>query len=302
MTIEKLAFEPAEGWNDFENVPTRPENEEAARALLQSFHDQTKEYINGLTGLLYAQEEIDQMLAEVVLGQIGDGTITDAKLSDAEGAVKDLLNNTASILDGHTEETTTAHGGIVPSSDVVTTAAANKLLKLNGDSKLPANITGDADTVDGKHAVDFQSSSRISGSASYTDIINASSTVTKNIAIGTGKKFGMAVLGGYSAVAMNIASPHSVLVFFNTDQNGAFVVGKYATVNAGNGQGAVWSRSKLGKITENYQNYGMYASGTNSHSYVSNVYISGSNLVVVYGNANPSSSQQILTSIEWVVW
>lgn len=44
---------------------------------------------------------------------------------------------------------------LVPASLVVGAPAANKLLRLDGEGKLPASITGDADTVDGKHAADF---------------------------------------------------------------------------------------------------------------------------------------------------
>ena len=40
-------------------------------------------------------------------------------------------------------------------SDIVTTAAPNKVLKLDGNAKLPASITGDAHTLDGKNASDF---------------------------------------------------------------------------------------------------------------------------------------------------
>lgn len=54
-------------------------------------------------------------------------------------------------VDTHGALTTGAHGGIVASSDVVTVATANKLLKLDAGAKLPASITGDADTVDGIH-------------------------------------------------------------------------------------------------------------------------------------------------------
>ena len=43
----------------------------------------------------------------------------------------------------------------VHTSEVVTTAEANKVLKLNAEAKLPTSITGDADTVDGMHAADF---------------------------------------------------------------------------------------------------------------------------------------------------
>ncbi len=40
-------------------------------------------------------------------------------------------------------------------ADIVSIAAANKVLKLDGDARLPASITGDADTLDGKHADAF---------------------------------------------------------------------------------------------------------------------------------------------------
>jgi hypothetical protein len=40
-------------------------------------------------------------------------------------------------------------------ADIVSTAAANKVLKLDDNAKLPASITGDAHTLDGKHANQF---------------------------------------------------------------------------------------------------------------------------------------------------
>lgn len=40
-------------------------------------------------------------------------------------------------------------------ADIVTTAAPGKVLKLDSEGKLPASITGDADTLDGMHAADF---------------------------------------------------------------------------------------------------------------------------------------------------
>lgn len=47
------------------------------------------------------------------------------------------------------------HTGHVMTSDVVTTATAGKILKLDANGKLPTSITGDAQTVDGKNASDF---------------------------------------------------------------------------------------------------------------------------------------------------
>jgi hypothetical protein len=46
---------------------------------------------------------------------------------------------------------TATQAGAVPTSDVVTVATANKILKLDANAKLPASITGDANTVDGKN-------------------------------------------------------------------------------------------------------------------------------------------------------
>lgn len=43
----------------------------------------------------------------------------------------------------------------VNSSEVVNSAQANKILKLNGDGKLPTSITGDAQTLQGKAATEF---------------------------------------------------------------------------------------------------------------------------------------------------
>ena len=54
-------------------------------------------------------------------------------------------------------------------SDIVSeTSAAGKLVKVNNSNKLPVNISGDADTVDGKHAIDFALSGHTHPMASST--------------------------------------------------------------------------------------------------------------------------------------
>ena len=50
---------------------------------------------------------------------------------------------------------TAADVSAVPTSDVVTVATANKILKLDGNGKLPASITGDANTLDGINSTQF---------------------------------------------------------------------------------------------------------------------------------------------------
>ena len=62
----------------------------------------------------------------------------------------------------------------VASSDVVTAAEANKILKLDGDGKLPADITGDAATVGGKAASEFASATH---QHAISEITNLQTTI-----------------------------------------------------------------------------------------------------------------------------
>lgn len=79
----------------------------------------------------------------------------------------------ASALTAHTGLTTTAHGGLVASSDVVTVAAANKILKLDANSKLPASITGDAATVGGLPASTIEATARTNNTELRTEVLTA---------------------------------------------------------------------------------------------------------------------------------
>jgi len=76
------------------------------------------------------------------------------------GTYKSVTVNTKGLVTGGTNPTTLSGYGIsdaVPSSDVVTVATPNKILKLNGSSKLPASITGDANSVGGQTLVNLDS-------------------------------------------------------------------------------------------------------------------------------------------------
>ena len=57
----------------------------------------------------------------------------------------------------------------VSTSDVVNTPTANKILKLNSEGTLPCDITGNADTVDGKHASDFATATNLADKIGKTD-------------------------------------------------------------------------------------------------------------------------------------
>lgn len=63
------------------------------------------------------------------------------------------------------------HSGHVLTSDVVTAATANKILKLNADGKLPASITGDAVTVGGKGPGDFAPASHTHAGSDITSAV-----------------------------------------------------------------------------------------------------------------------------------
>jgi phage-related tail fiber protein len=82
---------------------------------------------------------------------------------------------------GGTNPTTIATYGLtdaVSTSDVVTTATANKILKLDGSAKLPASITGDAATVGGKAASAFLLSDAASEQIASVSMLKVHSTTT----------------------------------------------------------------------------------------------------------------------------
>ena len=86
--------------------------------------------------------------------------------------------------------------------DAASVATANTLLALDGGGKMPASITGDADTVDGSHAADFAPAS---GSANYVAKTGDTMTGTLNLpsnglAVGTSQ---LVVSGGNVGVATN---------------------------------------------------------------------------------------------------
>ena len=70
--------------------------------------------------------------------------------SSADSTLQDNINNLSGA--GRTTETVKGNADAlgIHLADIVTVAAANKILKLNAQAKLPASITGDSVTVGGK--------------------------------------------------------------------------------------------------------------------------------------------------------
>lgn len=120
MTIDNMAFTPATGLKDNTYAPTKPLNEASLRATVQGISDQLRDYINNelLVNLPidYAQiadvlvknnatlftptgqynpatkKYVDDVVAGILLGQIPDGSVSDVKLSNVAGQIKDAVN------------------------------------------------------------------------------------------------------------------------------------------------------------------------------------------------------------------
>lgn len=82
---------------------------------------------------------------QVAAGEVAFTPINGITSTNVQGAIADLVQGPIAELKTSKLET----------SEVVATAAANKVLKLNASGVLPTSITGNADTVDNKHATDF---------------------------------------------------------------------------------------------------------------------------------------------------
>lgn len=105
-----------------------------------------QKYYNGS-----AWVEIDYSASKV--GIVDSGNKITA--TEVEGALQEIAgttNTNNSTITSHLADDaahSTLFAAKVNTSDVVTSAAANKILKLDSNSKLPASITGDAVTVGG---------------------------------------------------------------------------------------------------------------------------------------------------------
>lgn len=109
--------------------------------------------------------------------------------------------------------------GAVPTTDVVTVAAANKILKLDANSKLPASITGNADG-NAATATKLQAARTISltgdatGSASFDGSANASIAATlanSGVAAGTYPKVTVDTKGRVTAGSALVAGDIPIL-------------------------------------------------------------------------------------------
>lgn len=118
MPDPNFQFNPPDGHNNTVEFKTNPDKT-AVRGYMQRLHDQTRDFINitlipWINATFSAKTEVltrtntdvytptasthpatkkyvDDTTAGVVLGQIPDGTVTDAKLSNTAGQIKDTV-------------------------------------------------------------------------------------------------------------------------------------------------------------------------------------------------------------------
>ncbi|MGB9813541.1 MAG: hypothetical protein ACPLRZ_07580 [Thermovenabulum sp.] len=151
----------------------------------------------------------------------------------------------------------------------------------------------DADKLDGVELVDIHSPTR--GTVTYTDTIPANSTLTKTIAIGKTAKHGRVFITGPGG---------GVISFFNTTSGAAITTGAYSIYGVSYPQaGNAWS----GTVVDRYRgalnyNYGNNAVSNNSDINLIDIYISGSNIILVFQNVNASNAYALNTTIIWEVW
>ena len=164
---------------------------------------------------------------------------------------------------------------------------ANVLAKIKNVDGAGSGL--DADKLQGKVPSDFMSATKVYGSVTYTDSIVTNSTLTKTIALGGSYKHGIAV------VSENINNIfHSGLVFFGSNNLKTKAVG-YVFGDAG----IAACREFLGSVTST--NFGFYWTGHNKIR-INELYISGTNLVIVFNNLDTKYSNSLNCRIDWEVW
>lgn len=159
----------------------------------------------------------------------------------------------------------------------------------------------DADTVRGKY--DFMSNAKIYGNVTYSEGLSPSSTVTKTIALGGSYSHGQVIVKNNNSGALSV---RGFIALVGTDSTKTLGVG-YAKLGAGAHYGSAWSRRVAGAVTNpSTDSYDVpqFGAGSSGHAYIGidNLYISGSNLVIVFRNSDSSTNRSIECVIDWEVW
>lgn len=91
---------------------------------------------------------------EILFSYLTFGEHPDLILASADASVQRTYDIPYIFGSGNTMSVTIVPGGLLPSEDAVESPAPGKLLRLDDDGRLPADITGDAMTLGG-HAAEY---------------------------------------------------------------------------------------------------------------------------------------------------
>ena len=165
-------------------------------------------------------------------------SIKNVEIQDSSGNVY-YPHTDASIVKFGSSDVGLALSQRVNISEVVTTPTANKILKLNSSSKLPASITGDADSVDGIQGT--QIPLKTTGDITYyvaTTGLDTNDGLTSGTAFKTiGKAINMMPQVVNHVITINIASGtylEDIVVKGFIGNGGIVINGATTLVNASN--------------------------------------------------------------------
>jgi hypothetical protein len=163
---------------------------------------------------------------------------------------------------------------------------------LNANAQGQKVIGLNAEQVDGYDAnnLPYQSNSKVYGNVTYTDSIPANSTLTKTIALGSNKSFGtlnMQAQGG------NVSAGQC---WFGTDNTKSYGISWLSTSI----QTYFYHRTTNTSVFPN--NSTNTTPAGNQQISVQDVYISGSNLTIVFKNNHASTAYALNCAIDWEVW
>lgn len=180
----------------------------------------------------------------------------------------------------------------------------NKATLLKDETAALYGLTGDDATVDGalKNVENVaQTINKLYGSVAFSDSIPAGGTLTKTIAIGAGKKFGILTIEP-TAYASYI---HGISAHICTDALKTMVYGNVGYTDARR-WGAAWTRRHLGCITQGSTEAPSGARGVGSIGGGYDIkllecYINGTNIQFDFRN-NATVTQSLGCTIDWEVW
>ncbi len=211
------------------------------------------------------------LLSNKALGTDGNGKV----------AASVTTVNELGYLSGVTSSVQTQLNNKLAASQYTAANVLAKLLTVDG-----AGSGLDADMLGGLYASAFMQDKRVYGSVSYTDTMAADTELTKYIPLGTSLcKRGMLRVKAYGTSLQG----HSI-VFFDTNNMHAISVGHFignSTVSV------IWKEFTTDPATS-----GMAPAG--EYSNLKEIYISGSNLVLVFRSWNTEHAMNFRGG--WEVW